>query len=134
MIESLKVLNNDNLFDKIFNLNQNNIVRRKLCLTQKIYVASANNTAFIVCLSVVVALIFIAVVCLLWWTEIKQRSIKELFEKFREGVRNFGNTISSNKPVKTVYSDKSKNFSGTEFLPEPAKAPTKEYTFSVPYL
>lgn len=92
-------------------------------------VASANNTAFIVCLSVVVALIFIAVVCLLWWTEIKQRSVKELFEKFRECVRNFGNTISSNKPVKTVYSDKSKNFSGTEFLPEPAKAPTKEYTY-----
>ena len=33
------------------------------------------------------------------------------------------------KIVKTVYSDKSKNYSGTEFLPVPMKAPTESFSY-----
>jgi hypothetical protein len=35
----------------------------------------------------------------------------------------------SNGEVKTVYSDKSLNYSGTEFLPIPTKAPTNQYSY-----
>ena len=37
--------------------------------------------------------------------------------------------LFSNNTVKTVYSDKSLNYSGTEFLPVPAKAPTDKFTY-----
>ena len=37
--------------------------------------------------------------------------------------------FSTNSTVKTVYSDKSRNYSGTEFLPIPTKAPTNQYTY-----
>lgn len=33
------------------------------------------------------------------------------------------------KVVKTVYSDKTKNYSGTEFLPVPVKAPSESFTY-----
>lgn len=93
------------------------------------FLASPASTTFIVCITVVVALIFIAVVLMLWWTEIKQRKLKDFGRAVSRRFKNFFGKFSPNKPVKTVYSDKSRNYSGTEFLPIPAKAPTKEFTY-----
>lgn len=98
-------------------------------MNPNMFLAAAGSVAFIVCLSVLVGIIFIAAICLLWWTEIRQKSMRELSSKIKSGLKNFGNLISSNKPVKTVYSDKGKNFSGTEQLPIPKKKGEKEYTY-----
>ena len=87
------------------------------------------STVFAICLSVLVALIFVCAVIMLWWTEIKKRTVKDFFKSIGGVFKGIGDKISPNKPVKTVYSDKSRNFSGTEFLPVPAKAPTKEYSY-----
>lgn len=41
----------------------------------------------------------------------------------------FRKLFGMDKVVSTVYSDKSKNYSGTEFLPVPMKAPTKSFSY-----
>ncbi len=93
------------------------------------FLGSKISTIFIVVITVLVLLLCVFVVIMLWWTEVKQKTKKQFFKAILKGFSNFGNKISPNKPVKTVYSDKSRNYSGTEFLPIPAKAPTKEYTY-----
>lgn len=87
------------------------------------------STAFIISLSVLVVVILSIVTFLLWWTEYKQKKIKDLGRSIAGLFKRLGGFVSDNKPVKTVYSDKSRNFSGTEFLPVPAKAPTTEFTY-----
>ncbi len=59
----------------------------------------------------------VAVVALFW---------PEVFDRI--GIF-FKNLFKGEKTVKTVYSDKSKNYSGTEFLPVPDKAPTESFEF-----
>ena len=39
-------------------------------------------------------------------------------------------SLGLKKVVKTVYSDKTQNYSGTEFLPIPTKAPTNQYSYN----
>ena len=68
-----------------------------------------------------------------WWVDIKKRPLKELWIEVKKFVWSFFETIydffHSNTTVSTVYSDKSMNYSGTEFLPIPTKAPTNQYTY-----
>ena len=87
------------------------------------------STVFAICLSCVVALIFVFAVIMLWWTEIRKKTFKDFGRSIGRFFKSVGDKLSPNKPVKTVYTDKSRNYSGTEFLPVPAKAPTKEYTY-----
>ncbi len=95
----------------------------------KLFLLTPMSTVFIVCLSVIGVLILIVFVCLLWWKEIKQKPLKEFGEAIKRFFGAIFKKISPNKAVKTVYSNKSKNYSGTEFLPVPSKAPTKEFTY-----
>lgn len=91
--------------------------------------AASDNTILIVCMTILAVLLFVVAVVVLWWTELRQKSFKDLGKSILSGLKRIGEKISPNKPVKTVYSDKSRNYSGTEFLPVPAKAPTKEYSY-----
>lgn len=95
--------------------------------------ANAGEIASIV-MTVITILLGICLVVLIWWVDIKKQPIRkiggaighwvyEFFDKFNDLVTN-------NLPVQTVYSDKTKNYSGTEFLPVPSKAPTKQYTYT----
>ena len=87
------------------------------------------STVFAACFSIVFALILIFVIIMLWWTEIKQKSVKEFFVAIKTKIVKIFKKLTEEKPVKTVYLDKARNFSGTEFLPIPAKAPTSEFSY-----
>ncbi len=50
----------------------------------------------------------------------------ETMAKFSKWLKR---VFGGEKIVKTVYSDKSKNYSGTEFLPVPVKAPTDSFSY-----
>lgn len=91
------------------------------------------NTAETVVLAVVAALLVIFVAVMIWWVEIKKRPFKDLFKSIGKAFYNafdrFNDIMTNNTPVETVYTDKTKNYSGTEFLPVPSKAPNKQYTY-----
>lgn len=91
--------------------------------------ASKAMNTFIIILTIVVFILCAFVVVMLWWTEVKQKSKRQFFQAVGNWFKSLGDKISPNRPVKSVYTDKSRNYSGTEFLPVPAKAPTKEYTY-----
>lgn len=81
----------------------------------------------------ITSIIFAGVAFILWWVDVKKKSMKDLGFALRRGFMNFFGKIhdifNNNSTVKTVYSDKSLNYSGTEFLPIPTKAPTERYTY-----
>lgn len=65
-------------------------------------------------LTFIVALAFCSSIC------------PEPFEKLKKTIRKW---LGLEKVVKTVYSDKTKNYSETEFLPKPSKAPTESFSY-----
>ncbi len=68
-----------------------------------------------------------------WWVDVKKRPLREMGIRIRKGIWSMFEKVYEffhyNSTVKTVYSDKSMNYSGTEFLPIPTKAPTNQYTY-----
>ena len=98
------------------------------------FMASASaGLAFTIVLTVLSVLVFTMAVVFIWWVDIKKRPLKEFFAQIRNGIwfvcEQIYSLFSTNSTVKTVYTDKSRNYSGTEFLPVPTKAPTNQYTY-----
>lgn len=80
----------------------------------------------------VVLVLFAVILFFVWWVDKKKRTIKDFFKSighFLYKMFDQINELASGDGVKTVYSDKSMNYSGTEFLPIPQKAPTDKYTY-----
>ena len=75
----------------------------------------------ITCLYVLVGLLFIVVV-LAFIGAVAPEPVQKLKRK----IKLF---LGLDKVVRTVYTDKSKNYSGTEFLPIPVKAPTESFSY-----
>lgn len=90
-------------------------------------------TTLAVLLSVFTVLFLIVAVLFMWWVDTKKRSFKEFWKMVGDRFALFWGDICSifkvNGEVKSVYSDKTLNYSGTEFLPKPTKAPTNQYTY-----
>lgn len=100
--------------------------------TNSLLMSSSFGTVFAVVFSAVAVVLFSVIIFLIWWVDVKKKSIKELGIVMKnatlDAFRKIANLFTGNT-VKTVYSDKTLNFSGTEFLPIPTKAPTKQYTY-----
>lgn len=97
------------------------------------FLASSSGTTIAVIFTVITVLIFSSVIFMLWWVDVKKKTVKDLGRAIKGGfMALFGKIhdfFTMNSAVKTVYSDKSLNYSGTEFLPVPTKAPTDKYTY-----
>lgn len=95
--------------------------------------ASSGMTALVISFSVLTALFFIGAIVFIWWVDTKKRPFKEFMrvigDKFAFVWGEFCRLFHFSGQVKTVYSDKTLNYSGTEFLPIPTKAPTNQYTY-----
>ena len=100
--------------------------------TNSLLMAASFGTVFAVIFSVISVLLFATVLFFIWWVEVKKKTIKELGTIIKnatlDACRKIADLFTGNT-VKTVYSDKSLNYSGTEFLPIPTKAPTQQYTY-----
>lgn len=99
----------------------------------KSFISASFGVTFAVVFTSVMLVLFAAVVLCLWWVDVKKQPLKQLGRNIKMGFvavfEKLGEIFSSDKPVRTVYSDKSLNYSGTEFLPIPTKAPTNQYTY-----
>ena len=99
------------------------------------FIAGINSfgITFAIISTVLSILVFSTVLSCLWWVDVKKRPLKELWICIKKAIWGFFEKIyeffNYNSTVKTVYSDKSMNYSGTEFLPIPTKAPTNQYTY-----
>lgn len=97
------------------------------------FLASSSETTFAVVFSVVTFLLAITAVLFIWWVDTKKRPFKEFWKIVGDKFVLFWNDVTGvfhcKSFVKTVYSDKTLNYSGTEFLPIPTKAPTNQYTY-----
>lgn len=96
---------------------------------------SSALTVLTVLLSVFTVLFLIVVVLFIWWVDTKKRPFKEFLQIVWDKIVLVWSEITNaltdwfKDNVKTVYSDKTLNYSGTEFLPVPTKAPTNQYTY-----
>lgn len=97
------------------------------------FLASSTMTALVVTFSVITVLFFIGAIIFIWWVDTKKRPFKEFMrvigDKFAFCWGEFCRLFHFSGEVKTVYSDKTLNYSGTEFLPIPTKAPTNQYSY-----
>ena len=97
------------------------------------FLAASTGTIIAVVFLTITSVIFAGVMFTIWWISYKKKTMKDLGKIIKRGYMNlFGkinDIFTSNSSVKTVYSDKSLNYSGTEFLPIPTKAPTDRYTY-----
>ena len=97
------------------------------------FLASSGMTAIVVTISVLTVLFLLGAVFFIWWVETKKRPFKEFLrvvgDKFALFWGEFCRLFHFGGEVKTVYSDKTLNYSGTEFLPIPTKAPTNQYSY-----
>lgn len=97
------------------------------------FMAASFGVVFALVFTIVVTVLFACVLICVWWVDVKKRPLKDLGAKIKNGLwcvcEKIGGIFTYNKVVKTVYSDKSLNYSGTEFLPIPTKAPTNQYTY-----
>lgn len=97
------------------------------------FIASAGLTAFSIVFSILTVLVLMFAILFIWWVDTKKRPLKEFWQIVGDKFVFFWNLISQvfrfQDSVKTVYSDKTLNYSGTEFLPTPTKAPTNQYTY-----
>lgn len=97
------------------------------------FLASSAGLTFAVVFTTITILIVACAMFCLWWIGSKKKTMKELGGVIKNGFMNFFGKIhdilTMNSSVKTVYSDKALNYSGTEFLPIPTKAPTDKYTY-----
>ena len=94
---------------------------------------ASSMTAIIVSVSVFSALFLLGSILFILWVESKKRPFKEFLkvigDKFALMWGDFCGLFHISGVVKTVYSDKTLNYSGTEFLPIPTKAPTNQYSY-----
>lgn len=97
------------------------------------FLASASETALAVIFSAVTLVFILVAVLFIWWVETKKRPFKEFWKIVWDRIVLFWSDVAGlfhfKTDVKTVYSDKTLNYSGTEFLPIPTKAPTNQYTY-----
>ncbi len=97
------------------------------------FLAASTGTTIAVVFTTITIFVFAAAMFTLWWVDVKKKTLKEMRQAIKGGFMNFFGRIhdffTMNGSVKTVYSDKSLNYSGTEFLPIPTKAPTDKYTY-----
>ena len=96
-------------------------------------VLASSMTAIAVSLSVVSVLFLLSAIFFIWWVDTKKRPLKEFLRVVGDKFALFWGDICGvfhiSGTVKTVYSDKTLNYSGTEFLPIPTKAPTNQYSY-----
>lgn len=101
--------------------------------TNTFLASTSFGVTFALIFTIVCVLIFVCAVVCLWWVDIKKRPLRELGIRIKKffwsGFEKIYEFFHYNSTVKTVYSDKSMNYSGTEFLPIPTKAPTNQYTY-----
>ena len=97
------------------------------------FIAASSLTILAIVFSVVSVLALLFAILFIWWVDTKKRPLKEFFGIIGSSIYRFFDDIfrffNKKSTVKTVYSDKSLNYSGTEFLPIPTKAPTNQYTY-----
>ena len=97
------------------------------------FLASSVVTAVAIIVSVLTLLFLIFAVLFIWWVDTKKRPFKEFWKIVGDRISRFFGDVYGlfhfSGIVKTVYSDKTLNYSGTEFLPIPTKAPTNQYTY-----
>ena len=97
------------------------------------FLASSFGLTFALVTTALIVLVFIAMLIVFWWVDTKKRPLRELGTEISHGIwrvfSKIGELFTYNSTVRTVYSDKSMNYSGTEFLPIPTKAPTNQYTY-----
>ena len=102
-------------------------------LNSNSFLAGLSVTSVAIIFSAVTLLFLIGAVLFIWWVDTKKRSFKEFWkivgDKFVLFWSDFAGLFHHKTDVKTVYSDKTLNYSGTEFLPIPTKAPTNQYTY-----
>ena len=102
-------------------------------LNDNSFLASSGVTAVAVIVSVLSIVFLLGSVLFIWWVDTKKRPFKEFWKIVGDKMVFIWNDISGlfrfRTEVKTVYSDKTLNYSGTEFLPIPTKAPTNQYTY-----
>lgn len=85
-------------------------------------------------LAIIAVILGICLIVVIWWVDVKKQPIGKIWSAIGKTIYGFfdkvNDLLTNNLPVKTVYSDKSLNYSETEFLPIPSKAPTKQYTYT----
>lgn len=95
--------------------------------------SSGAMTALVVTFSVLTFIFLLGAILFIWWVDTKKRPFKEFFrivgDRFALLWSDICGLFHFSGIVKTVYSDKTLNYSGTEFLPIPTKAPTNQYTY-----
>lgn len=90
------------------------------------------GVAFPAIVSAVMFVVVVAILLLLWWVSKKGRTVKGLFGSMKKGFFKTGEAVTdffTDAKVKTVYSNKSLNFSGTELLAIPSKQPNDKFTY-----
>lgn len=97
------------------------------------FLASSGEAAIAVVIGILSLLFLLGAVLFIWWVDTKKRPFKEFWKIVGDWFSRVGGDIYGlfhmGGTVKTVYSDKTLNYSGTEFLPIPTKAPTNQYTY-----
>ena len=97
------------------------------------FLADAAVTTFAIIFSAITLFFLVGVVLFIWWVDTKKRPFKEFWkvvgDKFVFLWTEIVGLFTHRNTVKTVYSDKTLNYSGTEFLPIPTKAPTNQYVY-----
>ncbi len=95
--------------------------------------AAFSAKGFVILTTCLVAVLLLVAIFFIWWVETKKKPMKEFWKivgaKFYNIFESIYDLFYANAEVKTVYSDKSLNYSGTEFLPIPTKAPTNQYSY-----
>ena len=96
-------------------------------------ILASSMTAIIVSVSVASVVFLLGAILFIWWVDTKKRPFKEFMrvigDKFALFFGDLFGVFRISGIVKTVYSDKTLNYSGTEFLPIPTKAPTNQYSY-----
>lgn len=94
---------------------------------------ASSEVAIVTIISILSLVFLIGAVLFIWWVDTKKRPFKEFWKIVGDWFSRLGGDIYGlfhmGGTVKTVYSDKTLNYSGTEFLPIPTKAPTNQYTY-----
>lgn len=90
------------------------------------------GVTFAVAFASCVLVAFAITMFFMWWVDVKKKTIKSFFVGIKNGISKAIECTSdffSNNKVKTVYSNKALNYSGTEFLPIPSKQPNEKFTY-----
>ena len=87
------------------------------------FLADAAVTTFAIIFSAITLFFLVGVVLFIWWVDTKKRPFKDFWkvvgDKFVFLWTEIVGLFTHRNTVKTVYSDKTLNYSGTEFLPIP---------------